>query len=100
MTALKVSFEFFPPHDAAAETKLWQCIERLAPLHPAFVSVTYGAGGSTRARTARIVRRIHADTPVSPAAHLTCIGAEPGGIDEPARQIGRGAGRDKERRDV
>lgn len=85
MTAPKVSFEFFPPHDAAAEAKLWQCIERLAPLHPAFVSVTYGAGGSTRARTDRIVRRIHAETPVSPAAHLTCIGADTGEIDDLAR---------------
>jgi methylenetetrahydrofolate reductase (NADPH) len=70
-----VSFEFFPPHDEAAEEKLWDVVRGLESLRPAFVSVTYGAGGSTRSRTDRIVRRIHRETDVSPAAHLTCVGA-------------------------
>lgn len=71
----RVSFEFFPPNDESAEEKLWDVIQSLESLQPAFVSVTYGAGGSTRSRTDRIVRRIHKETGVSPAAHLTCVGA-------------------------
>lgn len=70
-----VSFEFFPPHDDAGEARLWNVMARLAPLAPSFVSVTYGAGGSTRKRTDRVVRRIHDETSISVAAHLTCVGA-------------------------
>jgi methylenetetrahydrofolate reductase (NADPH) len=70
-----VSFEFFPPHDDAGEARLWQVMARLAPLGPSFVSVTYGAGGTTRKRTDRVVRRIHEETGVPVAAHLTCVGA-------------------------
>ena len=70
-----VSFEFFPPRDDAGEERLWKVAKRLAPLAPSFVSVTYGAGGSTRARTDRVVRRIKADTGIDVAAHLTCVGA-------------------------
>lgn len=72
---VKVSFEFFPPKDEAAEAKLWQTIKRLEPLQPRFVSVTYGADGSTRDRTHRIVRRIQDETSLVGAPHLTCVGA-------------------------
>jgi methylenetetrahydrofolate reductase (NADPH) len=72
---IAVSFEFFPPKtDAMAET-LWKSIETLAPLHPRFVSVTYGAGGSTRERTHATVTRLVSETDLTPAAHLTCVGA-------------------------
>lgn len=81
----RVSFEFFPPHDEPAEKKLWDVIRSLESLQPAFVSVTYGAGGSTRSRTDRIVRRIHRETGVSPAAHLTCVGATQAETDALAR---------------
>lgn len=80
-----VSFEFFPPQDVKSEDRLWQVIEVLTPLAPSFYSVTYGAGGSTRARTDRIVRRIHAETVVPPAAHLTCVGASRDDVDALAR---------------
>ena len=70
-----VSFEFFPPKSVESEDALWRAVQRLAPLAPKFVSVTYGAGGSTRERTHRTVKRILADTPITPAAHLTCVGA-------------------------
>lgn len=80
-----VSFEFFPPQDEKSEARLWQTIEVLTPLAPSFYSVTYGAGGSTRARTDRIVRRIYAETEVPPAAHLTCVGASRDDIDALAR---------------
>lgn len=80
-----VSFEFFPPQDVKSEERLWQVIESLAPLKPAFLSVTYGAGGSTRERTDRIVRRIHSETSVPPAAHLTCVGASRADVDRLAR---------------
>ena len=70
-----ISFEFFPPKSEAAETRLWEEITKLEPLAPRFVSVTYGAGGSTRERTHRIVRRIREETELEPAAHLTCVGA-------------------------
>jgi methylenetetrahydrofolate reductase (NADPH) len=64
---INVSFEFFPPKDEAMEKILWESIERLAPLAPNFVSVTYGAGGSTRERTHATVKRILAETPLTPA---------------------------------
>ncbi|MFM9889277.1 MAG: methylenetetrahydrofolate reductase [NAD(P)H] [Rickettsiales bacterium] len=70
-----VSFEFFPPKSDAGEEKLWQTIAELAPLNPRFVSVTYGAGGTTRERTHATVTRIRRDTPILPAAHLTCVNA-------------------------
>lgn len=80
-----VSFEFFPPHDDAGETRLWHVMARLAPLSPSFVSVTYGAGGSTRLRTDRVVRRIHDETSMPVAAHLTCVGASRGDVDAVAK---------------
>src|SRR5690606_19293450 len=72
---LQVSFEFFPPKTDAMEMRFWDSIHKLAPLNPRFVSVTYGAGGSTRERTLRMVSRIKAETGVDAAAHLTCVGA-------------------------
>ena len=80
-----LSFEFMPPKTDAMETQLWQCIDRLAPLAPRFVSVTYGAGGSTQARTHATVSRIASETSLTPAAHLTCVGASRGEIDDIAR---------------
>ena len=77
---IRVSFEFFPPADAAMATILWDSIERLAPLAPRFVSVTYGADGSTRERTHDVVTRIQRDTALTGAPHLTCIGASRGEI--------------------
>jgi methylenetetrahydrofolate reductase (NADPH) len=76
-----VSFEFFPPKDEAMERTLWESVERLAPLHPDFVSVTYGAGGSTRERTHATVKRILQETSLTPAAHLTCVEATRDEID-------------------
>lgn len=70
-----VSFEFFPPKSETAEAKLWDVIGTLAPLKPRFVSVTYGAGGSTRERTHATVTRIKRETDLTPAAHLTCVNA-------------------------
>lgn len=70
-----VSFEFFPPKDEAMEKTLWESVERLAPLQPRFVSVTYGADGSTRARTHSIVTKVQKNTSLTAAPHLTCIGA-------------------------
>ena len=70
-----VSFEFFPPKSAEMETQLWNAIRRLEPLRPHFVSVTYGAGGSTRDRTHATVKRMVDETALKPAAHLTCVGA-------------------------
>ncbi len=74
-TDIQVSFEFFPPATEKMEETLWQSIQRLAPLQPRFVSVTYGADGSTRDRTHRVVRRIQTETNLTCAPHLTCIGA-------------------------
>jgi methylenetetrahydrofolate reductase (NADPH) len=71
----QMSFEFFPPKTDAMEMRFWESIEKLAPLNPRFVSVTYGAGGSTRERTLRMVSRIKAESGVDAAAHLTCVGA-------------------------
>jgi len=70
-----ISFEFFPPKTDKGEENLWACIQELAPLNPAFVSVTYGAGGSTQSRTRRIVERIKHETALEPMAHLTCVGS-------------------------
>jgi methylenetetrahydrofolate reductase (NADH) len=80
-----LSFEFFPPRTAALEAQLWACIRRLEPLAPRFVSVTYGAGGSTQARTHATVARILAETSLTPAAHLTCIGATRAEVDAVAQ---------------
>ena len=77
-----ISFEFFPPKTEEMERSLWDTINRLAPLTPNFVSVTYGAGGSTRERTHSTITRILAETHLTPAAHLTCVGAARGEIDE------------------
>ena len=84
--ALSCSFEFFPPKSPEAETVLWTAIERLAPLNPSFVSVTYGAGGSTRERTHRTVSRIMAETELKPAAHLTCVDASRDEVDAVIRE--------------
>ena len=73
--AIRVSFEFFPPKTADMERRLWEAVGRLAPLLPHFVSVTYGAGGSTRERTHATVKRILTETMLTPAAHLTCVAA-------------------------
>ncbi len=80
-----VSFEFFPPKTEAMAATLWQSVETLAPLSPRFVSVTYGAGGSTRERTHATVSRIARETPLHAAAHLTCVEATRDEIDEIAR---------------
>ena len=85
-TAPAVTFEFFPPHTEKMEATLWQSIERLAGLKPRFVSVTYGADGSTRERTHAAVARIMSATQLTPAPHLTCIGASRGEIDDIARE--------------
>src|ERR687883_2117303 len=78
---IRVSFEFFPPKTPEMEATLWSSIERLAPLSPNFVSVTYGAGGSTRERTHNTVARIVRETPLKPAAHLTCVAATRAEVD-------------------
>ncbi|HET9353448.1 MAG TPA: methylenetetrahydrofolate reductase, partial [Sphingomicrobium sp.] len=82
---IDVSFEFFPPKTEAMNETLWRSIETLAPLKPRFVSVTYGAGGSTRERTHATVERIARETELTPAAHLTCVGATREEIDAIAR---------------
>jgi methylenetetrahydrofolate reductase (NADPH) len=81
-----LSFEFFPPKTEMLEQQLWTCIRRLEPLRPRFVSVTYGAGGSTRQRTHATVARIVRETTLVPAAHLTCVGASRQEVDEVAQQ--------------
>src|SRR5712671_5486783 len=78
---IRVSFEFFPPKTEEMEKTLWEAIARLAPLAPSFVSVTYGAGGSTRERTHATVKRIIAETALAPAAHLTCVAATCAEVD-------------------
>ena len=78
---IRVSFEFFPPKNEEMEQTLWTSIKRLAPLAPDFVSVTYGAGGSTRERTHRTVKRILDETALKPAAHLTCVDASRDEVD-------------------
>ncbi|WP_295812466.1 methylenetetrahydrofolate reductase [NAD(P)H] [uncultured Nitratireductor sp.] len=79
---LRVSFEFFPPKTDAMEARLWETVQRLEPLAPSFVSVTYGAGGSTRERTARTVKRILDETTLTPAAHMTCVDASSEDVDQ------------------
>jgi methylenetetrahydrofolate reductase (NADPH) len=81
-TRPNVSFEFSPPKTSEAETVLWEAIRRLEPLDPSFVSVTYGAGGSTRDRTHRTVLRMLKETRLKPAAHLTCVEASRAEVDE------------------
>jgi 5,10-methylenetetrahydrofolate reductase, prokaryotic form len=83
---ISVSFEFSPPRTAEMEEQLWTCIKRLEPLGPSFVSVTYGAGGSTRDRTHATVKRMVQETRLKPAAHLTCVGSPKSEIDEIVRQ--------------
>jgi methylenetetrahydrofolate reductase (NADPH) len=83
---VSVSFEFFPPKTDKMQQSLWECIERLAPLAPQFVSVTYGAGGTTRERTHETVVRIARETALKPAAHLTCVGHSKGEVDDIARR--------------
>jgi methylenetetrahydrofolate reductase (NADPH) len=82
---IRVSFEFFPPKTEKMGETLWESIQTLAPLQPRFVSVTYGAGGSTRERTHATVERILNETDLTPAAHLTCVGASKNDVDEVAR---------------
>ena len=82
---LAVSFEFSPPRTDAAEHTLWETVKRLTPLHPSFFSVTYGAGGSTRQRTHDTVARLKSETGIDAAAHLTCVAATQGEIDDIAR---------------
>jgi methylenetetrahydrofolate reductase (NADPH) len=83
---ISVSFEFFPPADADMEATLWKSVERLAPLAPRFVSVTYGADGSTRERTHNVVTRVQRETALIGAPHLTCVGATRGEILDIARK--------------
>jgi len=82
----RVSFEFFPPKTTEMEARLWEVVQRLEPLAPRFVSVTYGAGGSTRERTHATVRRIRQETVLEPAAHLTCVAATRAEIDAVAHE--------------
>ena len=79
---LNVSFEFFPPKDEQMGQTLWKSLKRLEPLNPQFVSVTYGAMGSTRSRTHELVKKIIKKTSIQPAAHLTCVGSSIGEINE------------------
>jgi len=83
--ALQISFEFFPPKTDAMEERFWESIGKLAPLHPRFVSVTYGAGGTTRERTLRLVSRVKTESGVDAAAHLTCVGASRDEVDAVVR---------------
>ncbi|MDD3444967.1 MAG: methylenetetrahydrofolate reductase [Zavarzinia sp.] len=82
---INVSFEFFPPKTPEMEEALWRTVRRLEPLNPAFVSVTYGAGGSTRERTHATVKRLVDETRLKPAAHLTCVAATKDEVDAVAR---------------
>src|SRR5436305_14373877 len=82
---IQVSFEFFPPKTEKMEQTLWESVKTLEPLQPRFVSVTYGAGGSTRERTHATVVRIARETSLTPAAHLTCVEASRGEVDDVAR---------------
>ena len=82
MTNLTVSLEFFPPKSEAMEARLWEAIRKLEPLNPDFISVTYGAGGSTRERTHRTLKRVIDETSMKPAAHLTCVAASRADVDD------------------
>jgi len=84
-SGIQVSFEFFPPKTPKMEETLWHAVERLSVLRPRFMSVTYGAGGSTRERTHATVRRLLREAPVEPAAHLTCVGAARSEVDAVVR---------------
>lgn len=84
---LEISFEFFPPKANTSEQDFWEVLQQLSLLNPRFVSVTYGAGGSTRARTQEVAARINHSTPLEAAAHLTCVGASREEIDEIARSF-------------
>ncbi len=86
LTPPEISFEFFPPKTEVLEGQLWSCIRRLEPLRPRFVSVTYGAGGSTQERTHATVLRLVRETSLTPAAHLTCVGASRDEVDAVARR--------------
>ena len=90
---LRASFEFSPPRTEVMERTLWEAVTRLAPLRPTFFSVTYGAGGSTRQRTHDTVVRLKKETGIDPAAHLTCVGATKGEIDDVARAYEEMTGR-------
>ena len=79
---VRVSYEFFPPKSGEMEERLWDAIQKLEPLNPDFVSVTYGAGGSTRERTHNAVSRMVKETSFKPAAHLTCVGSTRAEVDE------------------
>ena len=85
-SGLSLSFEFFPPTTEKMETQLWSAVERLAPLAPRFVSVTYGAGGGTRERTHATVVRLREESNLEPAAHLTCVAATREEVDAVARR--------------
>lgn len=86
MSSPIISFEFFPPKTEAMEEKLWDSVKQLAPFGPDFVSVTYGAGGSTRERTHRTVKRILDETTLRPVAHLTCVDASKDQVDDVLRE--------------
>ncbi|MEX0900446.1 MAG: methylenetetrahydrofolate reductase [Gammaproteobacteria bacterium] len=83
---VRVSFEFFPPKTEQMEQTLWQSIERLKSLSPSFISVTYGADGSTRDRTHRVVTRVLDETPLTAVPHLTCVGASKSEINDIAQR--------------
>ncbi len=85
--ALNVSFEFFPPRSGDMESQLWESVMRLAPFNPDFVSVTYGAGGTTRKPTLATIERILGETKLAPAAHLTCVNASRDTVDAVAREF-------------
>ncbi|MCA8886478.1 MAG: methylenetetrahydrofolate reductase, partial [Hyphomonadaceae bacterium] len=85
----RVSFEFFPPKSEKLEADLWASIRKLEPLAPSFVSVTYGAGGSTRDRTHRTVARMVSETTLKPAAHLTTVAASKAEVDGVLRNYWR-----------
>lgn len=84
---INVSFEFFPPKSDEMEARLWETVKRLEPLDPQYVSVTYGAGGSTRERTARTISRILAESTLRPAAHMTCVDATREEVDAVIRDF-------------
>ena len=84
---VSVSFEFFPPADLGNADRFWESIDNLALLNPNFISITYGAGGTTRDRSLKILQRILAETTLDPIAHLTCVGSSKAEADEMARQF-------------